>query len=190
MEFLAALKRVGFADVERVSETGFNSSPKTTGLLVRARKLEADEQKSQTPRKIDVPYTLPESRRLSALETATIDDLATRALEMGAKEAKVIDTDSIVVEKWVKWKCIYGCPMYGKDGYHPPMTPEIDEVREVMGEYSRAILLSGEDGQLLTEIACGLEGEAYHKGFYKAFALTALSTGAGPATGAGGPGST
>lgn len=117
----------------------------------------------------------------------TLDDMVRRAIEMGAEAAKWIHTDSIVVEKWVKWKCIYGCPMYGKDGYHPPETPDIDEVREVIGEYAKAIMLRGRDGTRLTEIACRLEGEAYHSGFYKAFALTALS--AGTSTGAA-PGGT
>ena len=190
MEFLTALKNAGFEDVERVAETGFNSSPKTRGVLVRARKPELAAHKSQIAKKEEATFTLSESRNISAPQTVTIDDIAARALEMGAKKARVIHTDSIVVEKWVKWKCVYGCPMYGKDGYHPPMTPEIDEVKEVMGEYSRAILLNGEDGQLLTEIACRLEGEAYHNGFYKAFALTALSAGTGSVAGSGSSGST
>jgi hypothetical protein len=32
------LKEVGFADIELVAETGFNSSPVTKGVLLRARK--------------------------------------------------------------------------------------------------------------------------------------------------------
>jgi len=35
--------------------------------------------------------------------------------------------------------------MGGKDGHHPPMTPDLEEVREVLGEYSKAILLNGDD---------------------------------------------
>jgi hypothetical protein len=185
MEFLAMLKLIGFVDVERGGETGFNSSPKTKGALVRARKPEPGEHELPVQQKDEGAYRLSESSNITAPQTVTIADMVARALEMGAKEAKVIHTDSIVVEKWVKWKCIYGCPMYGKDGYHPPMTPEIDEVKEVMGEYSKAILINGEDGQLLTEIACRLEGEAYHQGFYKAFALTALSAGTGSNAGSG-----
>jgi predicted metal-binding protein len=74
------------------------------------------------------------------------------------------------------------------NGYHPSETHDIDEVKEVMGEYSRAILLCGEDGQLLTEIAWCLEGEVYQNGFYKAFALTALSAGGNQARGRGAQG--
>jgi hypothetical protein len=190
MEFLAELNEAGFVDVERVSETGFNSSPKTKGLLIRARKPERKDLDSQMLKQFDISHMQPESSNPPAQKTVTIDDMASCALEMGAKKSKVIDTDSIVVEKWVKWKCVYGCPMYSKDGYHPPETPDIDEVKEVMGEYSRAILLCGEDGQLLTEIACRLEGEAYQNGFYKAFALTALSAGGGPSGGTGSSGGT
>jgi hypothetical protein len=36
MDFLAIIKQAGFADTEMVSETGFNSSPVTKGVLFRA----------------------------------------------------------------------------------------------------------------------------------------------------------
>jgi hypothetical protein len=38
MAFLAALEKAGFVNVEHMAETGFDSSPKTKGALVRARK--------------------------------------------------------------------------------------------------------------------------------------------------------
>lgn len=182
MEFLAALERAGFVDVERMGETGFNSSPKTKGVLFRARKPMPQSPESQLTLKGNETFRLAESENTAASKFSTFDNIVERALELGAEKAKIIDTDSVTVEKWVKWKCVYGCPMYGNDGYHPPMTPEIDEVKEVLGEYSKAILLNGEDGRLLTEVACRLEGEAYHSGFYKAFALTALSAGTGSAS--------
>ena len=47
------------------------------------------------------------------------------------------------------------------------------------GEYTRAILLNGPDGQTFTAAAVRLEGEAYQRGYYKAFALTALVPGGG-----------
>lgn len=39
MDFLAIMKQAGFSDVEMVSETGFNSSAVTKGVLFRAVKL-------------------------------------------------------------------------------------------------------------------------------------------------------
>lgn len=46
-----------------------------------------------------------------------------------------------------------------------------------MKEYSKAILMNSTKGKVLTEAAVKLEGDAYHMGFYKAFAMTALSSG-------------
>ena len=185
MEFLAASESAGFMDVEFVGETGFNSSPKTKGMLVRACKplVPAVKKKNSVRDKKDNKLT--DSKIASKIKFSSLGDIVDRGIEMGAEKAKAIDTDTVVIEKWVKWKCVYGCPMYGKDGYHPPMTPGIEEVKEVVGEYSKAILLNGQDGRLLTEIACRLEGEAYHNGYYKAFALTALSAEVGSASESG-----
>jgi hypothetical protein len=36
MDFLDLLKKVGFEDAELVGKTGFNSTPKTEGVLMRA----------------------------------------------------------------------------------------------------------------------------------------------------------
>lgn len=38
MDFLALLQKAGFENAEIVGETGFNSSPKTQGVLLRAEK--------------------------------------------------------------------------------------------------------------------------------------------------------
>jgi hypothetical protein len=147
-----------------MAETGFNSSLKTKGVLIRAIKphsiaVNQEEEKPFTGTDKGMPTT---------------DYLVRRAVELGAKRAKLIDTDTIVVEKWVRWKCRYGCLMYDKDPYHPPQAPDVLETREMLNEYKTAILLNGPDGKKMSEIAVQLEGEAYHMGYYKAFAMTAL----------------
>lgn len=106
-----------------------------------------------------------------------MERLLKRALELGAEKAKVIDASTVVVEEWVRWKCAYGCAFHGKDAYHPPCAPDTESTKKVMKEYSKAILMNGAKGKGLTEAAVRLEGEAYHMGFYKAFAMTALSSG-------------
>lgn len=106
-----------------------------------------------------------------------MDALLTRSIELGAEKSKVIDTGSIVVEEWVRWKCLYGCAFHGKDAYHPPCAPDAGSTMKMMKEYSKAILMTGDKGKALTETAVRLEGEAYNMGFYKAFAMTALSSG-------------
>jgi hypothetical protein len=106
-----------------------------------------------------------------------IEALLKRSLELGAEKAKVIDTSAVVVEEWVRWKCLYGCAFHGKDAYHPPCAPDADSTKKIMREYSKAVLMTGSKGKALTEVAVRLEGEAYHMGYYKAFAMTALSSG-------------
>lgn len=111
-----------------------------------------------------------------------IESLLKRSLELGAENARIIDTGSVVVEEWVRWKCVYGCAFCGKDAYHPPFAPDADSTKKMMKEYSKAILMTGSKGKALTETAVRLEGEAYHMGYYKAFAMTALSSGPEGAT--------
>lgn len=93
--------------------------------------------------------------------------------------AKIIDTSIVIIEKWVRWKCLYGYPFYNKDGYHPPFAPGVEETKEVLGEYTKAILLNGSKGKEVTNVAVRLEGKTYQMGFYKAFVLTALPSGSG-----------
>ncbi len=113
--------------------------------------------------------------------------LLQRALELGAEKAKIIDTETVAVADWVRWKCQYGCPLFEKDPFHPPLAPDAASTKKVLGEYTRAILLNGPNGQTLTEAAVKLEGEAYQRGYYKAFALTALVSGGGAPCAPSGP---
>jgi predicted metal-binding protein len=113
--------------------------------------------------------------------------LLNRALAVGAEKARLIDTETVVVAEWVRWKCQYGCPLFAKDPFHPPFAPDAAGMKKVLGEYSKAILLNGPNGQTLTEAAVKLEGEAYHRGYYKAFALTALAPSGGAACAPPGP---
>lgn len=145
-----------------MTETGFNSSPVTKGVLVRAIK----------PAVAGVRERKPASE--AAMPKGEMEYLLKRALELGAEKAKLIDTETVIVAEWVRWKCHYGCPLFEKDPFHPPLAPDAESTKKVLKEYTKAILLNGSDGQTLTEAAVKLEGEAYHWGYYKAFALTAL----------------
>jgi len=48
MDFLALIQKIGFEDAQLVAETGFNSSPKTRGILIRARKPEQPDSKKKS----------------------------------------------------------------------------------------------------------------------------------------------
>ena len=111
---------------------------------------------------------------MSSIEAVLEKDYA-----IGCKKAKIIDTGTVIVEKQTRWKCLYGCPFYNIDAYHPPFAPTVEQTNEVLGEYTKAILLNGPKGKELTNVAVHLEGEAYQMGFYKAFELTALPSGTG-----------
>ena len=184
MDFLDLLQQVGFENTELVGKTGFNSSPKTEGILLRAVKPKTSINVLKRSEK-----TIPVEKKENAMERKmppSIDAVIDKAYALGCEKAKVIDTSTVIVGKWVRWKCLYGCPFYNKDGYHPPFAPSADETKEVLREYSKAILLSGTKGKTLTDIAVRLEGEAYQMGFYKAFALTALPSSTGGESDPGG----
>lgn len=51
-----------------------------------------------------------------------------------------IDPKDIVVARWVRVKCIFGCADYGL-GTCPPNTPEVSECEKFFREYSSAILI-------------------------------------------------
>lgn len=178
MDFLAFLDKAGFEKTALAGETSFCSSPKTKGVLFRAEKPPRAFQKEEIA---DDP-----SHRDKAVHNnvqkgpkPSIDAVLDKAYAIGCEKAKIIDTSTVIIEKWTRWKCLYGCPFYNKDGYHPPFAPGVEETKEVLGEYTKAILLNGPKGKSLTDIAVRLEGDAYKMGFYKAFALTALPSGTG-----------
>ena len=163
------MEQAGFEESELVMETGFNSSPVTKGVLFRAVKAPVAGVWKRKP--------IGEAE----MQEGEMEYLLKRALELGAEKAKIIDTETVVVAEWVRWKCQYGCPLFEKDPFHPPVAPDAASTKRVLREYTKAILINGPNGQTLTEAAVKLEGEAYHRGYYKAFALTALVPGGGAA---------
>ncbi len=54
---------------------------------------------------------------------------------------KWIDPHKIIVSQWVRMKCTYGCPEYGKTAVCPPNTPPVAECERFFKEYSDAIIL-------------------------------------------------
>ncbi|AKB57754.1 DUF2284 domain-containing protein [Methanosarcina barkeri] len=68
------------------------------------------------------------------------DFLVKKALELEAIDAKIIPTYNVFVEKRVVLKC-RGCIGYGKKLTCPPHVPTVDEVREILKEYSYAMLV-------------------------------------------------
>jgi len=66
--------------------------------------------------------------------------LCKMTVESGMLEPKSIDVKDVVVGEWVRWKCRYGCPSYGKWLTCPPYSPTPNETRALLREYRRALL--------------------------------------------------
>ncbi len=57
---------------------------------------------------------------------------------------KWADPKDFFIGQWVRMKCMYGCPAYGKQGCCPPNTPSIPECERFFKEYSEAVIIKYE----------------------------------------------
>ncbi len=63
--------------------------------------------------------------------------------QYGVESVLPFRTDNIVLAQWVNLKCRYGCSQYNANWSCPPATPDLDQVKRMMKEYSTALLLAG-----------------------------------------------
>ncbi len=103
-------------------------------------------------------------------------------LKIGATEAKFIHPHTVVTEPWVKMKCQFGCPAYGRSYCCPPDTPDHHQTREMLDSYQRSILFHLEAPKVEGEKRpfkkyynrlVNLEGELFKEGYHKAFMFLA-----------------
>ena len=97
------------------------------------------------------------------------------------KEYKWIPAKSIKIANWVRMKCTYGCPDYGK-AVCPPNVPSVEQCRETIKEY-RAVLMIRFNFEAdrnhypkkisdeITGTLLQLERDIFVKGYYKVFML-------------------
>jgi predicted metal-binding protein len=101
--------------------------------------------------------------------------------ENGFPDFKWIDPKEIVVARWVRVKCEFGCSDYGL-GACPPNTPTVSECRNFFNEYSKGILIRlkisadknnypSEWSKDMTNKLLELERMIFLEGFQKAFLL-------------------
>ncbi len=73
-------------------------------------------------------------------ERKDVEKLASFAIKNGAKEAKVMEADKVVVDERVQMKCRYPpCANYGKNLMCPPYVMNAKEFREIVAKYKYAI---------------------------------------------------
>ena len=96
-----------------------------------------------------------------------------RALAAGAKDAKLIPTDTIVTAQWVRIKCQYGCSGYGLSLTCPPHSPPPEKTAQMLSEYKTALLVHTDGHAKITPLLTRLERQAFLDGYHKAFAFVA-----------------
>ena len=103
----------------------------------------------------------------------TYDGLIEKAIELGASEAKIMDTDKIVFDPRSFFKCRFGCNRWGKFWTCPPnMHMSYEMFMDGFKKYRKAMVLKSVDPQKGQEAAVGIEKEAMmNHGALYAFAL-------------------
>jgi predicted metal-binding protein len=103
--------------------------------------------------------------------------LSKRALELGAKDCKLIDVSTVKTGEWVRYKCQYGCSGYRESLTCPPYSPTSKQTEKILGCYKKALLIHCQSGSKkdISKITVEIEKEAFFAGYYKAWAM-----GAGP----------
>jgi len=103
-------------------------------------------------------------------------------VECGFPDFKWIRPENIVVARWVRMKCTFGCPDYGKNATCPPNLPAVDECRRFFDEYNMGAVFHFEkqvekpedrkpwSAQVNRELL-RLERQVFLAGYQKAFML-------------------
>jgi predicted metal-binding protein len=100
----------------------------------------------------------------------------------GFDDYRWIDPKDMVVAHWVRMKCVFGCPTYGKNACCPPNTPPVEECRAFFQEYNKGVIFhfahaveKPEDrhpwSKEVNQRLSGLEREVFLAGYNKAFLL-------------------
>lgn len=103
--------------------------------------------------------------------------------DRGFPDFKWIEAKDIVVARWVRFRCMFGCPAYGKKGTCPPNVPSIDECRQMISEYNQVAVFHFEKklekpddrkdwSKPLVAKLLELEREVFLSGYYKTFLIS------------------
>jgi predicted metal-binding protein len=115
------------------------------------------------------------------MHTSDLEKYCAKAIKTGATNAKVIHPNTVVTAPWVRFKCMYGCPINQRYSC-PPHTPTPAETQATLDSYNRAILFRaeapyskerGKKNMAYLDMLVELEGEIFKDGYYKAFVMLA-----------------
>jgi len=107
----------------------------------------------------------------------SIEELKNRAVELGARESKIITVETVKTAAWVRYKCQFGCSGFAESLTCPPYSPTPDETRKILNSFQKAILIHCQSGSHvdISKVVIKIEKEAFLAGYYQA-----LGMGAGP----------
>lgn len=118
-------------------------------------------------------FAARDEERLAGLRLEDRTRLIARIKARGFREVLPLATENIHVPDWTDLRCQYGCDRYGQ-GHCPPNSPTPQKTREVLQDFSHALLLEGEPpGKMFQRRVLDAEREAFLAGFHKAFAYWA-----------------
>lgn len=113
------------------------------------------------------------TRAINSHPSSSLFTLKNHALSHGFYAAVELAPSRIRAEAWVRAKCNYGCAMFGKRWSCPPHAMNQDEFEELIGCYSRALLVAGQPPlKDFQEKLLALEREAFLRGFKKALVFS------------------
>lgn len=113
------------------------------------------------------------TRTVPYQSAASLFALKRHAIDNGFFAAVEFDPSRIRSEAWVRAKCSYGCSQYGKRWSCPPHAMDQAGFEELIGCYSRALLVVGQPPlRDFQEKLLGLEKEAFLGGFKKALVFS------------------
>ncbi len=112
-------------------------------------------------------------------DRSSLEDLFRRH---GFEDFKWFAPKDTVVARWVRMKCLFGCPDYGKNATCPPNMPPVEECALFFQEYRRGVIFRFEkkvaapgDRHALTKTInarlIALEREVFLSGNVKAFMM-------------------
>ncbi len=73
----------------------------------------------------------------------TLAQLKEKGKQYGLESILPFRVNNMVVAQWVNLKCRYGCSQFNANWSCPPATPDLNEVRTILNEYSTALMLVG-----------------------------------------------
>jgi predicted metal-binding protein len=105
--------------------------------------------------------------------TKQLDVLVNKALELGATDAKLLDSKAIIYDKRSFLKCRFGCNRWGKFWTcQPNIGLTIEEFQEMVKNYSQALVIQSVNPKISQEVTLEIEKKAMlDHGAMFAFAL-------------------